>query len=149
MSARRRARLAVSVLSAALLSAGPAFAQALAQGAATPIAWWRIFAVLLLCLLLAVAAAVALHFRATGRLPNLNLKNARITLPAGRSGALQQLFGSASERRLKAVETIRVSPYADVCLFICDGKTYLIAATPQGVTVIDRDAAAPADGEAP
>lgn len=149
MSVRRRAGLAVTVLSAIALSAGPALAQSLAQGAATPIAWWRIFAALLLCLLLAVAAAVALHFRATGRLPSLNLKNARITLPAARGGALQQLFGAPAERRLKAVETIRVSPFADVCLFVCDGKTYLIAATPQGVTVIDRDATAPAEGEAP
>lgn len=124
-------------LSAAIaVGSTPAFAQTLGQGAAPVISWWRIAAALILCLLLAVVAALALHARMSGKLPSL--KGIKLTLPAMRGAPIARLFSPAGERRLKAVETIRVSPYADVCLFTCDGETYLVAATPQGVTVIER-----------
>jgi len=123
-------------ITAGLLAAGPALAQTLGQGEPQPIAWWRIAAALLLCVLLAGVAAVALHLRMTGRLPSL--KGGKLNLPALRNGSIGRLFGAPAERRLRSVETIRVSPYADVCLFTCDGKTYLVAATPHGVTVIER-----------
>lgn len=141
MIAQRRylSRLTTACTAAAAFAfafASPAIAQSLAQGSAPAISWWRIAAALVLCLLLAVAAAIALHMRMNGRLPSL--KTARLVLPALGGSPLSRLFSNSEPRRLKSLETIRVSPYADVCLFTCDGETYLVAATPQGVTVINR-----------
>lgn len=127
---------ALTVATVAAAVASPALAQTLGQGSAPEISWWRIAAALVLCLLLAGGAALALHARMTGKLPNL--KGVRLTLPALGGAPIARLFSASADRRLKSIETIRVSPFADVCLFTCDGKTYLVAATPQGVTVIER-----------
>lgn len=132
---------ALTVATVAVASASPALAQTLGQGSPPEISWWRIAAALLLCILLAGGAALALHARMTGKLPNL--KGVRLTLPSLGGAPIARLFSAGGERRLKSIETIRVSPFADVCLFTCDGKTYLVAATPQGVTVIERQEGPP------
>jgi hypothetical protein len=143
MSLLRGMRTLLASVAVLALTAAPALAQTLGQGSAPAISWWRIAAALVLCLLLAVAAAVALHLRMSGRLPSL--KGAKLTLPALGGTPLGKLFNAPTDRRLKSIETIRVSPYADVCLFTCDGRTYLVAATPQGVTVIERTGPAPGE----
>lgn len=129
----RTALIAAIAVSAAI--AWPAMAEPLAHGTAPQISIWRIAAALLLCLLLALAAALALKARMSGRLPGL----AAGKLPALKLNAspLARFLKSPAPRRLRAVETIRISPYADICLFRCDGKIFLVAATPQGVTVLE------------
>jgi flagellar biogenesis protein FliO len=47
------------------------------------------------------------------------------------------LWRSVSARRLKVIETTRLSPQATLCLASCDGKEYLIALTSGSVSVID------------
>ena len=42
----------------------------------------------------------------------------------------------APPARLRPIQTLRLSPHLDVCLFACDGKEYLVAATPQGAVVL-------------
>lgn len=57
-------------------------------------------------------------------------------VPAARSDA----------RRLRLVETLRLSHQLDVCLLECDGDRLLVAATPQGLIVLPHGEAA---GETP
>lgn len=139
------ARLMLSGLGpVAAALANPATAEPLASGAAPAVSYWRVAAALLLCLLLALAAALALKARLSGSI----VGPSGLRLRAFRSPT--RLIGNFLKpplpRRLAAMETIRISPHADVCLFRCDGKTYLVAATPHGVTVLDA-ADDPAAGE--
>lgn len=96
--------------SAALCLAAPASAQTLGQGGGPDVSWVRVVVALLFCLALAVAAALALRYRFRGAV--------RI-VPGG-------------DRRLRLVETLRLSHQTDLCLIEVDGRTFLFAATPQG-----------------
>jgi hypothetical protein len=113
---------AVSTMMAALLLAGPAFAQRLGQGEGAEVPVWRVLIALLLCLGLAVAAAFVLRRRLGG--PG----------PAG--------FGRT--KRLQLVETLRLSHQVDLCVVACDGGEFMVAATPHGATLIKPDLPAPA-----
>lgn len=127
-------RLAAAIALAGLLAlaAQPALAQTLGQGTSSDIPWLRLTGALILCLSLAVAGAYALRTRMGGGaalppvLARLKLPIAGLTLP------------EAAPRRLQLVETIRLSHQVDVCLIRCDDRQILVAASPQGVVVLDR-----------
>ena len=118
---RRRLRLCslrrpLIAAAAVVLALPAASAQTLGQGAADDISTWRVVAVLLLCLALAVFAALALRARFGGSLP--------------------ALFAATSGRRLQLVETLRLSHQIDLCVVTCDGQEYLVAATAQGAQIL-------------
>ena len=97
-----------------------AFAQTLGQAAGDgDIPVWRVLGALILCLALAVAAAYALRHRLRG------------------SGAptFGKAFGPVA-RRLKLVETVRLSHQADICLMRCGDADFVVAATAQGVVLL-------------
>jgi flagellar biogenesis protein FliO len=119
--------------------ATPAFAQRLGQGAGVEIAWWRVAGALILCLALAVSGAFALKFRLreAGHAPRLKGRQAWIAIAGAFRPGLAPL--QRQPRRLRLIETVRLSHQADVCLIECDGKDILVAATPQGVFVLNAD----------
>lgn len=101
------------------LAASPALAQTLGQGQSPDIPVWRVTSALILCVLLALGAAYVLRNRLGG-------------------GPLWPLPAQArKDRRLQLVETLRLSHQVDVCLFRCDDRDYLIAATPHGAVVLE------------
>lgn len=115
------------------LSAVPALAQRLAEGQAAPFPWWRWFAAIGFCLLLAVAGAYALRARVQGR---------GLALPRALGGLLTG--ASAAPRRVTVLESVRVSPGLEICLVRCDAQEYLLAATPQGAIQLSPPPAGPA-----
>lgn len=112
---------------------GPALAQKLGQAtSAGDVSIWRVLGALLLCLVLAVAGAYALRHRLRGSgVPSL-----------GRAF-------SPVDRRLKLVETVRLSHQTDICLMRCDDADFVIAATAQGVVLLSKpvELSAPAQPE--
>ncbi|PVM82838.1 flagellar biosynthetic protein FliO [Caulobacter radicis] len=115
-------------------ASGPAIAQKLGQATSTgEVSIWRVLGALVLCLTLAVAGAYALRHRLRG------------------SGApsLAKAFSSA-DRRLKLVETVRLSHQTDICLMRCDGADFVVAATAHGVVLLSKplDHGAPPEPEA-
>ena len=111
-------------LCAGLLAAGPALAQQLAQGSHYDPPWWRVIGALLFCVLLAVGAAFVLRGR-------LNAPLAALLAPKG------------SVRRLRVIESTRLSPQVDVCLLQVDQEELLLAISPQGAVVLQSKGAAP------
>lgn len=107
----------------ALAVAGPVAAQRLGQAPEPDFAWIRWLGALALCLALALGGALALRARiSAGRpLTSLGLLSAWLRNPA------------AAPRRVRVIESVRASPTLELCLFSCDGRDYLVAATPQGV----------------
>lgn len=99
-----------------VLTATPAAAQRLGQAAGTDISIWRVILALLFCLALGGAAIFVLRRRFRGVRP----------LAFGR------------DRRLQLIENIRLSHQVDLCIVSRDGHEYLIAASPQGVTLVDK-----------
>lgn len=95
-----------------------AFAQSLGHADDVGVPWWRVAGALILCLGLAVGAAYALRSRLGG---------------GGR-----RLF-EVGPRKLRLVETLRLSHQVDVCLVQCDQGQVLIAATPHGAVVVSPD----------
>jgi flagellar biogenesis protein FliO len=115
---RRRAVLALApVVLFWALSLQPALAQRLGQGADDGISMWRVVAVLILCLGLAVFAAYALRARMGG-------------------GGMPFLSGPRPGRRMMLVETLRLSHQIDLCIVNCDGQQMLVAASAQGATLL-------------
>jgi flagellar biogenesis protein FliO len=104
-----------------LLTPGLALAQTLGAGGGADVPLWRVVGALILCLALAIGGAFALRIKLRGALPGL---------------------GTAG-RRLRLVESIRLTQQVDVCLLSCDDKEFLIAATPHGALLIAGDAKAP------
>src|SRR5437868_10619943 len=119
-SARRVLRLGPLLMA---LAGAPAAAQRLGQGAGTDISIWCVILALLFCLALGGAAIFVLRRRFRGVRP----------IAFGR------------ERRLQLIENMRLSHQVDLCIVSRDGQEYLIAASPQGVTLVDRG---PFDGAA-
>lgn len=113
-SAKSRWRMPIA---AAVLAAGaaPALAQSLGQASTVHIEWWRVIASFMLCSALAVGGALALR--------------ARLGLP-------MKVIG-ASQRRMKLLETLRLSHQVDLCLVSCDGRELMIAASPHGAVLLD------------
>lgn len=106
-----------------LLIAGPAFAQSgrLGGGGDLGISLTRIVTALVLCLMLAVLAALLLK-RNGGKLDLAAVRRLVVRLPV--------------QRRIDVVETRRVSQHADICLLRCDGREYLILCAAQQQTVL-------------
>jgi flagellar biogenesis protein FliO len=113
---RRRlaAIIAGSACGGSLAIATQALAQTLGQGTGAEVTWWRVAGALALCLALAVGGAFALRTRMRGTMP---------------------IF-SAGRRQLQLVETLRLSHQVDVCLFTCNDRQFIIAATPHGAVVV-------------
>lgn len=104
------------MIAGAVLLSGPA--DALTRP--TPddgVSLWRVFGSLLLCLALAVAGAFALRARFGG-------------------GGLPRIFSQRDERRLRLIESVRLNPHVQLCIVVCDGHELLVAASPQGATVL-------------
>ena len=93
---------------------GAAFAQTLGQAPTVHVAWWRVAGSFLLCMMLAVGGALALR--------------ARLGLP-------MKVLGKP-QRRLRLLETIRLSHQTDLCLVSCDGREFMVAATPHGAVLL-------------
>jgi flagellar biogenesis protein FliO len=114
-----------------LASAG-ASAQAATVGAAAPGAaegalfWLRWAAALGLCLLLAWAGAYALKARQSGSAVPLRFVRPRWMNP----------LAAAGPRRLRRVESLRISPQLEVTLLECDDRELLLATTPQGAMLL-------------
>jgi len=87
------------------------------------VAWWRVAAALIFCLLLAVGGAFALRARLGGGV-----------------GARRPLWLRAAQnpRRLELIETLRVKPQVDLLIVRCDGRELLLSASAQGAELIER-----------
>lgn len=94
-----------------LLLAPPAFADRLGGGGDLGISLTRIVTALILCVMLAVLAALLLK-RNGGKIDLPALRRLMVRMPVA--------------RRIEVIETRRVSQHADVCLLRCDGREYLI-----------------------
>lgn len=124
------ARRAVAV--SVLLAAGPAWAAPLGHGEGDDISLWRVAGALILCLLLACAAALAIKTRIDGRMPSLD-----------------QFFQRGSpDRRLHLVESLRIGHQVDLHIVAFDGREMLIASGPHGVQLLDPPRVDPIASEA-
>lgn len=116
-----------------LVWAAPALAQTLGQGREDSVPWLRLFAALLLCVVLAVGAALALRQR-------LGVSGA-VALP--RWGVVRRLLQTPAatvENRLTDVETRRLSPGLTASTFLCAGRRFVVIATVQGqLRVVEMD----------
>lgn len=104
-------RFCVSVF---LLIATPSLASPgrLGGGGALDVSLTRIVMSLLLCVMIALLAALAMR-RGGGRLDLKAVRGLFLKLPAPR-------------RRIEVIETRRVSQHADVALLRCDDREYLV-----------------------
>jgi flagellar biogenesis protein FliO len=118
----------VLALGVSLVVASPALAQQLGQGAHYDPPWWRVIGALLFCVLLAVGAAFVLRGRLNGPL-------AALLAPKG------------ATRRLRVIESTRLSPQVDVCLLQVDEEELLLAISPQGAAVLRSKSVPVTDGE--
>ena len=117
MRTRRAAFALAPIMLSWALGLQPALAQRLGQGSDDGISMWRVVAVLVLCLGLAVFAAYALRARMGG-------------------GGMAFLSGTRPSRRMQLVETLRLSHQIDLCIVECDGQRMLVAASAQGATLL-------------
>lgn len=110
---------------ALLINAAPAIASArghLASGGDLNISLGRIMLALLLCIGIAVIAAIAIK-RGGGQ---FNLAR----WP-------RSLGDLASERRMHVIEARRISVHADLCLVRCDAREYLILSSATAQQVLE------------
>jgi hypothetical protein len=95
---------------------------------------WRIFGAWLLCIGIAVALILLLRRIRSGRIPT-------------RAASFLPRALNPSTRQIAIVETRRINPSADLCIFDYAGERYLVAVGPGGTTLLDRSAAPPAAPE--
>lgn len=114
----------------------PAFARPrLGGGGAPDISFARVTAALVLCLIVAVLAALLLK-RGGGKVDLASLR----TL----------LKGVRDDRRIDVIETRRISQHAEICIVRCDDREYVILSAQQQQMVLhDAVALAPAAKETP
>ncbi|MBV8975781.1 MAG: flagellar biosynthetic protein FliO [Alphaproteobacteria bacterium] len=106
-------------------------AQTLGTGADAQISTWRVVLSFLLCVMVAIGAAVFMRARMGGGLASIS--------PS---------FGRA--RRLKVVEMVRLSPTAGLAIVCCDGREMLVlVAGSETKIVADLASAASAASSAP
>ena len=106
-----------------MLAGQAAQAAPLGQVGDDGVAWWRVAAALIFCLLLAVGGALALRARLGG--------GVGVRRPTW-------LRAAQTTRRLELVETLRVKPQVDLLIVRCDGRQLLISASAQGAELIER-----------
>jgi len=117
---------ALTLLSATIPSL--AFAQRLGGASGFELPILRLALGLLLCTFVAIVAALAIRrFMHAGA---LNAVRGRLSLLRG------------TPRKLRVIESHRISTHADVCMFTCDGREYLVVVSPAGVTVLRDEAQA-------
>lgn len=118
-----------ALVAAALLlgNAQAALAQTLGQGGDVDVPLWRIGGAMVLCSLLAVGGALALRARG-GSLPSFSLP-----------------FAGPRRRRLKSIETLRLSQNAALSIVECDGRELLILVSQDGSRVLEELPAAHRD----
>ena len=109
-----------------LVLAAPALAQPLGSLHDPDVPWWRVMGATILCVGLAIAAIYVVRARSTGRGLDLSAPFSPLRL-----GSAVKLFG-VRERRMKHIETLRLSPRMDVHLICCDDMEFTIASTAQG-----------------
>ena len=110
-----RAGLRAFQAAALAASSTPLLAQRLGQGTGSDVPVLRVIGALALCLGLAVIGAYLLKRRL--------------------GGPIVRMPGSA--RRLKLVESLRLSHQIDLCIVECDRGEFIVAATPHGATLIN------------
>lgn len=108
-----RSRLALVLAGAYAAMPAVAMAQRLGGAADTPISWWRVIAAFVICVLLALGAAFALRLRLKGSL------------------------SPSTERRIRLVDSLRLTHQIDVCLVEVEGKSYIFGAGPSGIVRLD------------
>jgi flagellar protein FliO/FliZ len=91
-------------------------AQNLGRGVDDGISIWRVVAALLVCMGVAVGAAFLL----------------RRGMPMGRM--LQ--YSKKKTSRLQVIETLRIRPQTDLCIFACDGEEFLMVLSPQSASLL-------------
>ncbi|HEY5723954.1 MAG TPA: hypothetical protein VIT45_16715 [Allosphingosinicella sp.] len=102
----------------------PAFAQTLGQGGGTDVSLWRVVGALILCIMLAAGAAFALRGKLGGKLGGM--------MPIIRGG----------DRRLRLVESLRLSHQVDICIVRIDERELILTASVQGANLIEMGSAA-------
>jgi hypothetical protein len=105
-----------------LLLGDSAYAQTIGDGESIEIPFVRIFAGLILAVLIALGAALVLKRQGGGRLDFKSLMS-------------RQLSGRAP-RRIRIHETHRLSPHADLCRFSAANKEYLVIVSPNSTHVL-------------
>lgn len=131
-----RAPLGLLVGALAWAPAAVAASQTLGGGGGAEVPVWRVLGALVICLTLAVAAAVALRARlgAIGVAPP--------PVWGGRLGGRET--SGVRERRLRVLESVRLSHQVDVCLMTCDEREFIVATSPEGAFLISALAQGPA-----
>jgi hypothetical protein len=99
-----------------LMITTPALAQQLGHGDDVGIPWWRLAAMLGLMLALGIGAVFAARSR------SFDFK----------------IWQISPNRRLKVIETARLSVQGSLCLVVLDDKEFLIAITASSATVIEK-----------
>jgi len=135
----RVAALAVGL--GCLACAAPALADRLGASHDLDVPWWRVVGATALCAALAIAAIYAVRARSMGQGLGVGAK-----LWPPRLIAAAKLF-AVRERRMRPIETLRLSPRMDVHLFACDDTEFTIASTPQGGFLISSRPLARTQGE--
>lgn len=101
-----------------------AYAQTLGGGGDYELPLLRLVIGLILCTILAIVAAIALkRFMRGGNLFKLGPAKSFFSVPA---------------RKLRVMETQRLSPHADLCLFVCESRQYLVVVSPGGATLLHQ-----------
>ena len=106
-----------------MLAGQAAQAAPLGQVGDDGVAWWRVAAALIFCLLLAVSGAFALRTRLGG--------GVGVRRPTW-------LRTPQTTRRLELIETLRVKPQVDLLIVRCDGRELLLSASAHGAELIER-----------
>ncbi len=132
---RRPGPAAIAGAGAALLAAAPALAGGGRLGGGQPleVSLGRIVAALVICIIIAVLAALLIRQRA-GKID------------------LYAVFGrlQSRPRAIEVVETRRLSPHADICVVRHSGREYLLLLLAGDARVLrEEPVAKPAEAEAP
>lgn len=105
----------------------PALAQRLGQGSeASTVSYGQVVGVILFLLVLIVSAWFVVRARGGGF----------------------TLLANPADKRLRVIETVRLSPNATLCLAQLDETEYLVAFTAQGAQLLDKHAVAGPGGAA-
>lgn len=131
-----------AALLACAFVATPVLADTLGGAKDPPIAWWRVFAALLLCLVLAVGAALALRVRMRGLPASRPAAKASLTELAAALWRKLPSGGNVEPGELQLLESIRLSHQIDVCRIRFRDEDYLVAASAQGLVLLGKAPAA-------
>ena len=135
----RGLRFSGGVLLASLAGA-PAYAQTLGLAHGPEVPWWRVVGALLFCCLLGGLGALALKYRIRKQGGQRRVFDAGNWQRLITNFKLSTRSEDDSVARLRLIQTVHLSYQVDVCLLECDGETVMIATSPNGAFVVNRDA---------